>query len=363
MEAWLRPMLCGSADVVPTDPKWVLEGKLDGWRFVCHRRTDNVRAYAGRNGSRYSGQVPYIEADLIDLLPPDSAVDGELIGRRGWGDVQSVMTRGGGPHTPSRALPALLYVVFDVTRWAGEDLRSKPWSERREVLDRIGGGVLDGLSVNVAPYAPASEEAHEQMLKLGLEGSVCKRTDARYVNSRSNVWVKIKPQATAEAKVVGFKPGTAGSAFDGMVGALELEMLDSGARTRASGFDLATRKDITENPGRWLGTVVEIKHHGLSADGVPRHPQFLRRRDDRGAAAEVPVKRTVKEVRMSAPSPRNYGAMADTKLLRVMDELENGGDASERCLAKGFDPADDLVRVRQIATSRGLLDQSGPAAA
>ena len=101
--------------------------------------------------------------------------------------------------------------------------------------------------------------------------------------------------------------------------------------------------------------MVEIKHHGLSADGVPRHPQFLRRRDDRAAAAEAPVKRTVKEVRMSAPSPRNYGAMADTKLLRVMDELENGGDATERCLAKGFNPADDLVRVRQIAESRGLL--------
>lgn len=273
------------------------------------------------------------------------------------------MIRGGGAHVPSRALPALTYVIFDVTRWAGEDLRAEPWSERREVLDSIGGGLLDGLSVSVAPYAPASEDAHEQMLKLGLEGSVCKRTDARYVNSRSNLWVKIKPQATAEAKVIGFKPGTAGSAFDGMVGALELEMLDSGARTRASGFDLATRKDITEHPERWLNTVVEIKHHGLSADGVPRHPQFLRRRDDRDAAAEAPVKRTVKEVRVSAPSPRNYGAMKDEKLIKVMGELEHGGDAAQRCEAKGFNPADDLVRVRQIAESRGLLAESGPAAA
>ena len=218
--------------------------------------------------------------------------------------------------------------------------------------------------MNVAPYAPASEDAHEQMLKLGLEGSVCKRTDARYVNSRSNLWVKIKPQATAEAKVMGFKPGTAGSAFDGMVGALELEMLDSGARTRASGFDLATRREITENPDRWLNTVVEIKHHGLSADGVPRHPQFLRRRDDRAAAAEAPVKRTVKEVRVSAPSPRNYGAMKDDEAHQASwTSSRTAATPRERCVAKGFDPADDLVRVRQIAESRGLLDPSGPAAA
>jgi ATP-dependent DNA ligase len=188
MEAWLRPMLCGTADAPRTGVRWVIEPKLDGWRAVALVES-GVRMWCGRNGSNYTGQLPYVESDLIDLLPPDSAVDGELVGQRGWGDVQSVMTRGGGPHTPSRALPALLYVVFDVTRWAGEDLRSKPWSERREVLDSIGGGLLDGLSVSVAPYAPASAAAHEQMLKLGLEGSVCKRTDARYVNSRSNLWV------------------------------------------------------------------------------------------------------------------------------------------------------------------------------
>jgi hypothetical protein len=62
---------------------------------------------------------------------------------------------------------------------------------------------------------------------------------------------------------------------------------------------MTTRREITANPERWLGTVVEIKHHGLSADGVPRHPQFLRRRDDR--STQAPVKRTVKEVRGSAP--------------------------------------------------------------
>ena len=70
MESWLRPMLCGTADVVPTDPKWVLEGKLDGWRSVCHREQDRVRACGGRNGSNYSGQLPYVEAALLDLLPP-----------------------------------------------------------------------------------------------------------------------------------------------------------------------------------------------------------------------------------------------------------------------------------------------------
>jgi len=163
--------------------------------------------------------------------------------------------------------------------------------------------------------------------------------------------VKVKPQVTAEAKVIGFKPGKGSLA--GMVGAFEVEMLDTGARTTVKCGTNERHRDVTANPERWLNVVIEVKHHGLGATGVPRHPQFLRRRDDRDA--EAPVQRTVKEVRMSAPSPRNYGAMKDDKLLRVMQELENGGDAAERCKAKGFSPADDLVRVRQIADSRGLV--------
>jgi ATP-dependent DNA ligase len=353
MDHRLKPMLCTPAGSVPAGPGWVLEGKLDGWRLVCHSPADggDVRVYAGRNSSEYSGQLPYIETHLLYLLPPDTVVDGEIIGRHGWGDVQSVMSRGGGPHVPTAGLPALTYVMFDTMRWAGEDVRPLPWRERRALLERIGP--TDGLNVRVAPYVDASEQAHQAMLELGLEGSVCKYVDSRYVGHRSPMWVKIKPQQTAEAKVIGFKAGTAGTELDGLVGALELEMLGSGARTRASGMSDAERRDMTDHPERWLGQIVEISYLALGSTGVPRSPNYLRRRDDR-IANDAPVT-PVKEVRVMAPSPRNYNAMKDEKLLRVKGELEDGGDAADRCLAKGFDPADDLERVKQIAESRGLL--------
>lgn len=86
MEAWLRPMLCGTADAPPTGERWILEPKLDGWRAVTYRRDSQVApvlVHCGRNGSRYDGMLPYVEADLIGLLPLDSAVDGELVGARG----------------------------------------------------------------------------------------------------------------------------------------------------------------------------------------------------------------------------------------------------------------------------------------
>lgn len=351
MEAWLQPMLCGKTDEVPVDGRWVLEGKLDGWRLVCHRAGGTVHTFGGRNGSDYTGKVPYIEQALLDVLPPDSAVDGELVGD-GWGDVQGVMTRGHGPHVPSLAVPALSYVVFDITRMFGEDLRSMPWTQRRALLEQAFADAGDGL--RVSPVGDCSEESHQAMLALGLEGSVVKRRDGRYVNTRSNLWLKIKPQETAEARVVGFKPGTEGSAFDGLVGALELEMLDGGARTRASGFDMALRRQITANKADWLGVVVEIKHHGISKDGVPRHPQFLRRRDDR--ADESPRPTTRRTPRVSPQRMRNYGAMKDAKLLGCIEELRaRKGAAFDRAEASGIDPAQHLDAAEQAARERDLL--------
>jgi ATP-dependent DNA ligase len=64
MESWLRPMLCDPVDVSPRGRRWVIEGKLDGWRMVATRQERPVRVYGGRNGNLYTGQVPYIEEAL-----------------------------------------------------------------------------------------------------------------------------------------------------------------------------------------------------------------------------------------------------------------------------------------------------------
>jgi ATP-dependent DNA ligase len=353
MESWLMPMLCATADEVPEGPEWVIEGKLDGWRFVCHRTGEGVRAFAGRNGSNYTGQVPYIETALMDLLPPDSAVDGELIGRT-WGDVQSVMTRTGGAHRPVRGLPALTYVIFDVTRLGGQDLRQWSWDMRRVALEATFDAVEANTHLSLNPYGEASEAAHVAMLDAGLEGSVFKRRDARYVNSRSPQWAKLKAKETCEARVIGFKAGKVGTRWAGKVGAFTVQLLDEPQATTTvkCGTD-ARHNEAHEHPDRWLDAVIEITHLGLGAEGVPRSPNFLRRREDR-ETAPVAKTTTIRRPRMAA-SPRNYGAMKDEKLLKVMRELTHGGDAAQRALAKGFDPADDLERVEGLARDRGLI--------
>lgn len=276
MEDWMKPMLCiqGGSENGYLNNRYVAEGKLDGWRVIVHKDVlGDIRLYSGRNAANYTGQLPYLEEALDGLLPPDTAVDGELISPAGHSAVGSCM-RTNHPHRPSTALPAMYVVVFDVLRVAGEDVRSWQWASRRRLVEQVTQhpGVL--MHSMILPNRMALEVA----LNAGLEGVVFKDRQSPYINGRSRHWVKIKPQTTCDARVIGFKPGE--GSFSGMIGAIEFELLDSGVKSRCSGFDMRLRQEITDHMGEWLGRIIEIKHHGITRDGKPRHPQYLRTRDD-----------------------------------------------------------------------------------
>jgi hypothetical protein len=180
---------------------------------------------------------------------------------------------------------------------------------------------------------------HEQFLALGLEGSVCKRTDSRYFNRRTSAWVKIKPQKTAEAKIVGFKPGKKGTSLEGKCGAFKLEMLPDGAKTTVKcGTD--DRHDGRDRPP---GELAREGHR----DQAPRD-----RRERRAPPPAVPTAsaRTAPRRRASgrcarrrtrspgtpkvtgAGRMRNYGAMLQPKLERCLRELEGRRRATPRPL-------------------------------
>lgn len=351
MESWLSPMLCGKADVVPEGAEWVAEPKMDGWRAVAHVN-GKVNFYCGRNGSSYSGKLPYIESALALIFPPDSAVDGELLGGE-WGDVQGVMTRGDGPHVPSPLVPALSYVVFDVTRYEGADLRSEPWRDRRDILERCIAAAREAGNapnhIQVSPAGPSSAAVLDRMIGIGMEGVVCKRRDSRYVNSRSNLWIKVKPQDTEDGEIIGFYDATPGSKYEGnSVGGLCFR-LANGYEGRAAGMKDDLRAEMYDHPERFIGRTVELVHHGVQAKtGALRHPNFLRFRDDKDPP---PKPKTAPKVQTTAKM-RNYAAMGDKKLVKVRDELESGGDAAERCGPENVER--DLAVVRGLVAERGL---------
>lgn len=284
----LSPQLCDSVQAVPTGDKWAAERKLDGWRLMVEMTDRGLRLVGGRNGHSYTGQLPYLAAALSGL-PVGTILDGEITGKRdgGWNQVQSVMSSSH-PHEPTVFSPALTYVVFDILAVGdGErvhDVRSWPWHKRREIL---AGALVRVPHVTVSEVVPNTPAGLKAALAAGSEGLVCKRVDAPYTHGDSRSWVKVKPQQTMEAVIRGFKPGKRNGRWAGKVGAFNVELLDphtrqpNGVLTSVKCGPDTNHLDATRHPEHWVDQIIEIRHHGLSKDGVPRHPVFLRRRDDR----------------------------------------------------------------------------------
>lgn len=371
MEPWMKPMLCVSADDVPIGD-YALEPKLDGFRFIMHNTGRGVIAVAGRNASVYSGRLPYLETELAECLPPDTCLDGELVGSE-WGDVQSVLAANG-PHIPTVKNGGLRFVAFDVLRCNGEDTRGLPWHERRAILDaaNLGHGYISRTDV-----FEATPRALQVALATGFEGVVCKIRDSRYTNGRSASWVKIKAEFTCEAMVTGWETGTGSNA--NRLGALHVTLLDENdnakigqdgkpVTTKVGGglsddirqafSNLAPRGGQLQYPAGWAhGTIIEVKHNGEMASGKVRHPSYVRKRTDKQAVAKPrrPAPQTNRQPAAGA-WVRNYGAMGGAKLVSVIGQLERGyGPAVDRVTQNGGDLAHNLARAREAARSKGLI--------
>lgn len=356
MDPWLKPMLATPADAVPVGD-YVMEPKLDGWRFIAHHTGRGVLAFGGRNASDYAGKLPYIETELAKCLPADTAVDGELIAvdNSGSGGVQSVMACTG-PHIPTVADLPLKLVVFDVLRCDGQDTRGMPWHERRAILEAANFDSLQHVQ-RIETFA-STMRTYQVAVELGFEGVVCKLRESVYVNVRSHSWIKLKATDTVDAIITGFKPGKGSRA--GEVGAIEVQLLDEKDRatsveTTASGMVDSVRADMLANPNNWLGQIVEIKHNGIMASGKPRHPRFVRRRDDKSVQPQQPKAAPRPRAQAAGAWMRNYGAMGAPKLEAAMRDFERGhGDALDRVLSKGGDVGANEARCLAECKSRGI---------
>ena len=196
----LVPMLLTSARAWPEGGDWVLEPKWDGYRFVAEIRDGRARCWT-RHGTEVTQRVGEVARELVELLPDQSVVDGELVAlapdlhghpgqdfNRLWGAVFG------------RRDDRLSLVLFDAPRLGGEELGQRPWHERRSALR--AAVPMPGAAVSIIDAFDADPVVHERLLALGFEGSVLKRRDGRYLpGRRSRSWRKHKTRASSAAVV------------------------------------------------------------------------------------------------------------------------------------------------------------------
>ena len=182
------------------------EAKLDGWRFCAEVTDGRVRLWS-RGGHDWAPKLPELES-LGGL--GDVVLDGEMIVATpdGRADFELLTTRlNRRPGDPTPAQPVSLY-VFDVLRHQGQDLRDRPWSERRAILDQLE---LAEHTAGVARPSVLSSDGnamHEATAAIGAEGTVSKAVRSVYRAGRSRYWLKAKHSRTETFQVAGWRPST-----------------------------------------------------------------------------------------------------------------------------------------------------------
>ena len=276
--AALPPMLCsdagGTLDRVPAT--WVMEPKLDGWRWQVHVTETGVITYGGRNGHAHTGATHEIDR-VLSCLPPGTILDGELLVMGGTStDVPTRLTTDGRD---------LMFVMFDVLAVGGHDSCGMPWSHRRKLLEAAYEHVLpeDQHLVAITEVAPVDHDTFNEWVEQGVEGAVCKDPGSPYLpGKRTKRWLKVKPVKTIDLRIVGLPLDGRGK-FEGLVGAVEFE-IEPGKVGRASGMTDRVRQEMSEHPGRYLGRLAEFAYQQVTTGGHLRHPRFIRLRPDLEAA-------------------------------------------------------------------------------
>src|SRR5919109_691239 len=159
---------------LPEDDGWQYEPKWDGFRGVLENDGGELALWS-RNERPLLRYFPELRP-LGELLPPHSALDGEIvIARDGVLDFDSMQMRLHPAESRVRKLSAEIpaeFVVFDVLLWNSEALYEKPLEERRSELEKIANGF------RLSPTTSDAERAQQWLDSFeaaGLDGGIAKR--------------------------------------------------------------------------------------------------------------------------------------------------------------------------------------------
>ncbi len=214
LPSFIPPMLATPVDGPFSDPDWLFEMKLDGYRVEAVVDRGTVRLWT-RNHQDAARYFPELAAGRPDWLQATSAVvDGEVvaIGADGNADFSLLQDRTGmkglGVHRgdrragtdaePDAPRAPLVLQLFDLLYLDGRSLLGVPLEDRKRLLRRV---VRDTPSVRYLSHIEADGlDLHAAAEAHGVEGIIAKLRRSTYdPGKRSRAWLKIEDPTRAGA--------------------------------------------------------------------------------------------------------------------------------------------------------------------
>jgi len=322
-----EPMLAKLTRDMPSAADLSYEPKWDGFRCVVFRDGDDLDLQS-RNKKPLLRYFPELREPLLAQLPDRVVLDGELVIATPTGlDFDALQLRQHPAESRVKKLaqetPAS-FVAFDLLAAGDEDLRPRPFGERRARLEQLLAGARPPVHLTPATRDRAvAEEWFRRFEGAGLDGVMVKPLSLPYLEGKREM-LKVKHSRTADCVVAGFRfhkgstdvgslllglydthgalhhVGIASSFTAGMRKKLvaEIAPLREGARENHpwQHWETLAGEGTTRMPGapsRWNNKrdlaweplrperVVEVSYDHLQGDRFRHVAHFLRWRDDR----------------------------------------------------------------------------------
>lgn len=189
--------LCKLVKSVPTSKEYIYEIKYDGYRIVAYLDNEKVTLKT-RNDKDYTSKFSSI-ANSLKKLNKTMILDGEIVvfdfeGRSDFNLLQESIKKN---------KKDFIYVVFDILALDGKDLREKPLSNRKIILEEN----IKNSDKNIiySEYVKNNgKKVFSYAKKNKLEGIVAKKIDSIYNSKRDGDWLKIKCYLRQEFVIIGY---------------------------------------------------------------------------------------------------------------------------------------------------------------
>ncbi len=179
---------------------WAAEHKWDGIRGQLIVRGGTHHLWS-RGEELMTDRFPEFAA-ARDFLPDGTVLDGEVLaweneGPMSFNALQKRIGRKTVPKTLLREAPVILR-AYDLLEWRGEDIRARPFAERRARLDELIATLPPDLPVRLSPLIPFASwddlaRIRARSRDIGAEGLMLKRLDSPYeVGRKKGSWWKWK---------------------------------------------------------------------------------------------------------------------------------------------------------------------------